>query len=45
MLRTEQLTAATAITAAFAATTRGAVGIITKLNHQIADLEAELATF
>jgi transposase len=43
-LRTEQLTAPTAITAAFAATTRAAVGIIGELNHQIADLEAELAT-
>jgi transposase len=43
-LRTEQLAAPTAITAAFAATTRAAVGIITELNHQIADLEAELAT-
>jgi transposase len=43
-LRTEQLAAPTEITAAFAATTRAAVGIITELNHQIADLEAELAT-
>jgi transposase len=43
-LRTEQLAAPSAITAAFAATTRAAVGIITELNHQIADLEAELAT-
>jgi transposase len=43
-LHTEQLTAPTAITAAFAATTRAAVGIIGELNHQIADLEAELAT-
>jgi transposase len=43
-LRTEQLIAPTAITAAFAATTRAAVGIIGELNHQIADLEAELAT-
>src|SRR3979409_989865 len=33
-----------AITAAFAAPTRAAVGIITELNRQIADLEAELAT-
>src|SRR4030081_3227705 len=38
------LPAPTAVTAAFAATTRAAVGIITELNHQIADLEAELAT-
>jgi transposase len=43
-LRTEQLAAPTEITAAFAATTRAAVGIITELNHQIPDLEAELAT-
>ena len=44
MLRTEQLAAPTAVTAAFAATTRAAVGIIVELNHQITDLEAELAT-
>ena len=31
-------------TAAFGATTRAAVGIIAELNHQITDLEAELAT-
>ena len=43
-LRTEQLAAPSAITAAFAATTRAAVGIITELNRQISDLEAELAT-
>src|ERR1700756_540769 len=43
-LRTEQLAAPTAITAAFAATTRAAVGIIIELNRQITDLEAELAT-
>ena len=43
-LRTEHLTAPTAITAAFAATTRAAVGIIGELNHQIVDLEAELNT-
>ncbi len=43
-LRTEQLTAPMAITAAFAATTRAAVSIITELNRQISDLEAELAT-
>jgi len=43
-LRTEQLAAPAAITAAFGATTRAAVGIIAELNHQIADLEAELAT-
>jgi transposase len=43
-LRTEQLAAPAAITAAFAATTRAAVGIIIELNRQIADLEAELAT-
>jgi transposase len=43
-LHTEQLTAPAAITAAFAATTRAAVGIIAELNRQISDLEAELAT-
>ena len=43
-LRTEQLAAPAAITAAFAATTRAAVGIIIELNRQISDLEAELAT-
>jgi transposase len=43
-LRTEQLAAPSAITAAFAATTRAAVGIIIELNRQITDLEAELAT-
>ena len=44
VLRTEQLAAPTAVTAAFAATTRAAVGIIAELNRQITDLEAELAT-
>ena len=44
MLRTEQLAAPAAVTAAFAATTRATVGIIAELNRQIADLEAELAT-
>jgi transposase len=44
MLRREQLAAPAAVTAAFAATTRAAVGIIVELNRQIADLEAELAT-
>jgi transposase len=43
-LRTEQLAAPAAVTAAFAATTRAAVGIIIELNRQITDLEAELAT-
>jgi transposase len=43
-LRTEQLTAPAAVTAAFAATTRAAVGIIIELNRQITDLEAELTT-
>ncbi|MFZ3348574.1 IS110 family transposase [Mycobacterium sp.] len=43
-LRTEQLAAPAAITAAFAATTRAAVGVIAELNRQISDLEAELAT-
>lgn len=44
MLRRDQLAAPAAVTAAFGATTRAAVGIIAELNHQIADLEAELAT-
>ena len=44
MLRNEQLAAPAAVTAAFAATTRAAVGIIAELNRQIADLEDELAT-
>jgi len=44
MLRREQLAAPAAVTAAFGATTRAAVGIIAELNRQIADLEAELAT-
>src|SRR5215213_7787503 len=39
MLRTEQLAAPAAVTAAFGASTRAAVGIITELNRQIADLE------
>jgi transposase len=43
-LRREQLSAPAAVTAAFGASTRAAVGIIAELNHQIADLEAELAT-
>ena len=42
--RTEQLAAPAAITAAFAATTRAAVGVIAELNRQISRLEAELAT-
>ncbi|VBA48475.1 hypothetical protein LAUMK142_01372 [Mycobacterium pseudokansasii] len=45
MLRSEQLTAPAAVTAAFGATTRAAVGIIAELNRQIADLETELATY
>jgi transposase len=44
MLRTEQLAAPEAVTAAFGASTRAAVAIITELNRQIAELEAELAT-
>jgi transposase len=43
-LRTQQLAAPPAVTAAFGATTRAAVGIIAELNRQISDLEAELAT-
>jgi hypothetical protein len=44
LLRTEQLTAPAAVTAAFGSSTRAAVGIIAELNHQISHLEAELAT-
>jgi transposase len=44
LLRREQLTAPAAVSAAFGASTRAAVGIIAELNHQIGDLEAELAT-
>jgi transposase len=43
-LRTEHLTAAAAVTAAYAATTRAAVGILIELNGQITELEAELGT-
>jgi hypothetical protein len=43
-LRTEQLAAPAAVTAAFGATTRAAVAIIAELNRQIGELEAELAT-
>lgn len=42
-LRSEQLAAPAAVSAAFGATTRAAVGIIAELNRQIADLEASLA--
>ena len=42
-LRTEQLAAPATVAAAFAATTRAAVGIIAELNRQIAELEAMLA--
>jgi transposase len=44
LLRTEQLAAPAAVTAAFGASTRAAVGIIAELNRQISDLEAELGT-
>jgi transposase len=43
-LRTEQLAAPAAVSAAFGATTRATVGIIAELNRQIDDLETELAT-
>lgn len=43
-LRTEQLAAPAAVAATFGATTRATVAVIAELNHQIADLEAELAT-
>jgi transposase/transposase IS116/IS110/IS902 family protein len=42
-LRSEQLAAPAAVTAAFAATTRATVGIIAELNRQIDDLESELS--
>jgi transposase len=42
-LRTEQLAASEAVTTAFAATTRAAVGIISELNRQISELETQLA--
>ena len=41
-LHTEQLTAPAAVAAAFGATTKAAVGIITELNRQITGLETEL---
>ena len=42
-LGTEQLAAPATVTAAFAATTRAAVGIIAELNRQISELEVSLA--
>jgi transposase len=42
-LRTEQLTAPSAVAAAFGVTTRATVGIIAELNRQIAELETSLA--
>jgi transposase len=42
-LRTEQLAAPAPLAAAFAATTRAAVGIIGELNRQISELETSLA--
>jgi transposase len=42
-LRTEQLAAPAPVAAAFAATTRAAVGIIGELNRQISELETSLA--
>ncbi|QUR66673.1 IS110 family transposase [Mycobacterium spongiae] len=42
-LRTEQLSAPAAVSAAFAASTRAAVSIIAELNRQINELEASLA--
>jgi transposase len=42
-LRTEQLSAPAPVAAAFAATTRAAVGIIAELNQQIDELEATMA--
>ncbi|GAF51519.1 IS110 family RNA-guided transposase [Rhodococcus wratislaviensis] len=43
-LRVEHLAAPPPVAAAFAATTRAAVGLIAELNRQITELEAELAT-
>jgi transposase len=43
-LRAEHLTAPAQVAAEFAATTSAAVGLITELNRQITELEAELAT-
>ncbi|MCP3857927.1 MAG: IS110 family transposase, partial [Actinomycetia bacterium] len=43
-LRSPQLAAPPPVTAAFAATTRSAAGLITEINHQISELETELAT-
>ena len=42
-LRSEQLVAPAVVAAAFGATTRAAVGIITELNRQIGELETTLA--
>jgi hypothetical protein len=42
-LRSQQLAAPAHLTAAFAATTRATVGIITELNRQISELETTLA--
>jgi transposase len=44
ILRSEQLAAPAALNAAFGASTRAAVAIITEINHQISDLETRLAT-
>ncbi|MCP3857979.1 MAG: IS110 family transposase, partial [Actinomycetia bacterium] len=43
-LRSPQLAAPPPVAAAFAFTTRSAVGLIGEINHQIAELETELAT-
>lgn len=42
-LRSEQLAAPAAVTAAFAATTRATVSLVAELNRQIDDLETELS--
>jgi transposase len=42
-LRGDHLAAHPAVAGAFAATTRAAVGIISEINHQISELETELA--
>lgn len=43
-LRTDQLAAPDSVTKAYAATTRATVAILIELNHQISELQTELAT-
>ena len=44
LLRTKHLVVPAAVTVAFGASTRAAIGIVVELNRQISNLEAELAT-